>query len=242
VLVKTDTFEEAFVKGAGVVATYSDKVAMTSEKCIYHTIRLFSLIDRVVDNIDPASFAFNLYRNACPYCKGYGHFKSYPFHKWIDTNYSVLDPQMTPYKINRVMPKNVIVKFAKEGLFDFSSKVETLTEAEFNVLLYGFKAYKFIKSGKAGKVDDDFLEWRGLNSYIYHNSTKLSQNGNLNQYLDWVACPFCHYGFRPVVEWYRHQGHSIADYLASDQVCRLNIDSGSIADDLPQQKLLNSSQ
>ena len=214
VLVKSEIFDEAFLKGAGVVATYPEKVVVAPENCTYHTIRLFSLVDRVTDGIAPASFAFNLHSNACPYCKGYGHLKSYPFHKWIDTKYSVLDPEMTPYKINRVMPKSVIAKFAKEGLFDFSSVAKTLTQEEFNILLYGFKAYKFKKPGRAGKVEDDFLEWRGLNSYIYHNATKLSPNGNLNQYLELVTCPFCRYGFRSVVERYRHQEKTIVDYLS----------------------------
>lgn len=215
VLVKADTFEEAFLKGAGVVASSPEKKVVEPEKCTYHTIRLFSLVDRVIDSIAPASFAFNLHSNACPYCKGYGHLKSYPFHKWIDTRYSVLEPEMTPYKINRVMPKSTIARFEKEGLFDFGVAAKALTQEEFNILLYGFKAYKFKKPSKTGKVEDDFLEWRGLNSYIYQNTTKLSPNVNLNQYLDWVICPFCLYGFRMAVERYKHQGKTIIDYLDS---------------------------
>lgn len=213
VLVKAQTFDEAFLKGAGVVAICPEGRGTVSAKITYHTTRLFSLADRIVDGIAPASFAFNLYRNSCPYCRGYGHLKSYPFKKWINAKYSVLDPELTPYKINRVMPRSALAKFAKEGLFDLSSAVEKLTEAEFNILLYGFKAYKFKKSGKAGTVEDDFLEWRGLNSYIYQNAAKLSPTGNLNQYLDWITCPFCCYGFRPTVKRYRHQGKTIVDYL-----------------------------
>ena len=212
-LVKAESFESAFLKGAGTVATYIEGGMIDADTVTYHTIRLFSLVDQVIDQIEPASFVFNMHRNSCPYCNGYGHLKSYPFAKWINKKYSVFDEEMTPYKINKIMPKATIAKFAKEGLFDFSAVVETLSQEEFNILLYGFKAYKFKKPNKAGNVEDDFFEWRGLNSYIYHNSKKLSSNGNLHQYLDWVVCPFCCEGFRPTIERYVHKGKTFVDYL-----------------------------
>jgi len=211
-LVAADTFEEAFLKGGGIVATYQGSFS-TPEKCQYYGVRLFSVKEKLVDGIYPAGFAFNLYRNACSHCGGYGHLKSYPLEKWIDRRFSPLDPNMTSFGLNRVMPKSAISHFAKEGLFDFSVAPNLLTEEEYNILLYGFKAYRFQKPGKSGLVEDDFWEWRGLNSYIYNNTSKLSGGEDMNSKLTWRKCPFCDSGFRSTVTRYLYDGKSISSHL-----------------------------
>jgi excinuclease ABC subunit A len=211
-LVKADTFEEAFLKGGGVVATHQG-IFPGSEKCQYYGIRLFSVTEKLIDGISPFRFAFNLYRNACSHCGGYGHLKSYPFEKWIDRRFSPLDPNMTSFGLHRVVPKATIAHFAKERLFDFSVAPNALTSEEYHILLYGFKAYRFRKPSKAGVVEDDFWEWRGLNSYIYHNSLKLSGKEDLNVHLEWRKCPFCASGFRSTVTRYQCDGKSMASYL-----------------------------
>jgi excinuclease ABC subunit A len=213
-LVKAETFEEAFLKGSGVVATHQGAF-YGPEKCQYYGVRLFSVTEKLVDGISPAGFAFNLYRNACPHCGGYGHLKSYPFEKWIDRRFSPLDPKMTSFGLNRVMPKATIAHFAKERLFDFSVAPNVLTSDEYHTLLYGFKAYRFKKPGKAGVAEDDFWEWRGLNSYIYHNASKLGGGEDLNAHLEWRKCPFCASGFKKTVTRYVCNGKSIASYLTS---------------------------
>lgn len=211
-LVEARSFDEAFFKGGGVVATASNCEAVP-EEYTYHAIRLFSRTARVVDGIHPFSFAFNLYRNACPYCKGYAHLKSFPFSKWLDKSFSVLDPRCMPLKLGTVLPKTAIAKFAKEELFDFSKPVHGLTDGEFNILLYGFKPYKFLKEGKKGDVESDFFEWRGLNSYIYNNMGKLSPKKDISDELAWTPCPFCESGFRQSVRWYKVKGELISDCL-----------------------------
>lgn len=212
ILVKASTFEEAFLKGGGVVATHQGTYQGT-EKCFYYGIRLFSVRERVVDRIFPSSFAFNLYRNACSYCHGYGHVKSYPFQDWIDKKFSPLDPKMTFLGLNKVMPKATIAYFAKEKLFDFTLPPLELTKEEYNILLYGFKSYKFLKAGRTGVVEDDYWEWRGLNSYIYNNSSKLSEKKDLDEYLCWKKCPFCTFGFRSSVKRYYRDEKTIESYL-----------------------------
>lgn len=211
-LVKAETFEEAFLKGGGVVATHQG-VFPGSEKCQYYGIRLFSLTEKLIDGIYPVRFAFNLYRNACSHCGGYGYLKSYPFEKLIDRRFSPLDPRMTSFGLHRVMPKATIAHFAKERLFDFSVAPNALTSDEYHILLYGFKAYRFRKPGKTGVVEDDFWEWRGLNSYIYHNALTLSGTKDLNVHLEWKKCPFCASGFRSTVIRYQCDGKSMASYL-----------------------------
>lgn len=213
-LVKAETFEEAFLKGGGVVVTHLGAFA-GPEDCQYYGVRLFSVKEKLLDGISPAGFAFNLYRNACAHCGGYGHLKSYPFEKWLDRRFSPLDPKMTPFGLNRVMPKAAIAHFAKERLFDFSVALSALTSDEYHILLYGFKAYRFQKPGKAGVVEHDFWEWRGLNSYIYNNAAKLSKGEDLNSHLEWLKCPFCTSGFKSTVTHYVCDGKSFASYLTS---------------------------
>lgn len=211
-LVQAETFEEAFLKGGGMVATHQGKF-VGSEQCQYYGIRLFSIAEKLIDRIHPDRFAFNLYRNACPYCDGYGFLKSYPFENFVDKRFSPLDPKMTSLGLHRVMPKATIAHFAKEGLFDFSVAPNALTSDEYHILLYGFKAYRFKKPGKDGVVEDDFWEWRGLNSYLYNNAQKLGVGDALNADLKWRKCPFCAAGFRSVVTRYLRDGKTIASYL-----------------------------
>lgn len=213
-LMKAETFEEAFLKGGGVVVTHQGVFA-GPEECQYYGVRLFSAKEKLVDGIYPAGFAFNLYRNSCAHCGGYGHLKSYPFEKWLDMRFSPLDPKMTSFGLNRVIPKATIAHFAKERLFDFSVALNELTSDEYHILLYGFKAYRFLKPGKTGVVEDSFWEWRGLNSYIYNNASKLSKGEDLNSHLEWKKCPFCTLGFRSAVAHYVCDGKSFASYLKS---------------------------
>ena len=139
--------------------------------------------------------------------------KSYPLEKWVDKRFAPLDPRMTSLGLHRVMPKATIAHFAKVGLFDFSVAPNELTSDEFHILLYGFKAYRFKKPGKAGVVEDDFWEWRGLNSYLYNNAQKLGVGDSVNSELKWRKCPFCAAGFRSTVTRYLREGKSIASYL-----------------------------
>lgn len=66
-MVTAGSLQSAYLNGAGVVIAPGPNGAFT-----YHTVRLVSLQKRVVDRVFPHTFAFNLYRNACYYCNGYG--------------------------------------------------------------------------------------------------------------------------------------------------------------------------
>lgn len=216
-LVKAVSFEEAFLKGAGVVATHEGPFP-GAEKCQYYGVRVFSLQERLIDRITPSNYAFNLYRNACQYCDGYGHIKSYPFEEWLDKRFALFDSKVSSLELKKIMPKTTITYFVKERLFDFTVPLAELSKEEFDILLYGFKAYRFKKPGKAGVAEDDFWEWRGLNSYIYRNSSKLSAREDLNTYLKWKKCPFCTYGFRNSVTKYCREGKSVESFLKRDTV------------------------
>ncbi|MCE0975437.1 MULTISPECIES: ATP-binding cassette domain-containing protein [Pseudomonas] len=211
-MVTARSLRSAYLNGAGVVIAPGPNGIFT-----YHTVRLLSLQKRVVDRVFPQTFAFNLYRNACHYCKGYGKIQSYPLRDWINRSRSVLDDGFMPYPLHKFIPKPTIKRFAKEGLFDFSQPVETLSDEELNVLLYGFKAYKFRKSDSSDDSEAAFFEWRGINSYLYRNAAKLSATQNINDSIRWIACPFCLQGFSEKIRFYAHKGRLITDFFGSKQ-------------------------
>ncbi|MBX9753355.1 MAG: ATP-binding cassette domain-containing protein [Pseudomonadaceae bacterium] len=207
-MVGAESLQSAYLNGAGVVIVPGQGGAFT-----YHTVRLVSLRERMVDRAFPHEFAFNLYRNACHYCNGYGHIQSYPLREWISRSHSVLDAGFMVYPVHKVVPKATIKRFAKEGLFDFSQTVETLSDQELNILLYGFKAYRFRKSGSSDDSEAAFFEWRGVNSYLYRNAAKLSPSKDINDSIRWITCPFCMQGFSEKVRFYARKGRLITDFV-----------------------------
>tara|TARA_R110001583_G_scaffold151016_2_gene302972 strand:- start:5994 stop:9536 length:3543 start_codon:yes stop_codon:yes gene_type:complete len=202
------SFEEAYVKGGGVVI-----ISTQDYKYQYHGVRLFSVRDRIADKVFPEKFAFNLYKNSCDYCEGYGYIKSYPFKQWIKRSLSILDSSFIPYQVQKYIPKTAINRFYKEGLFDFSLPFNKLTKQEMNILLYGFKEYKFKKAGKLDDSESSFIEWRGLNSYVYRNSVKLSPKKDINTLLQFVECPFCSNGISNKSDYYNVDGVPFSDFL-----------------------------
>lgn len=210
--VSADSMQSAYLNGAGVVI-----VPGANGTFAYHTVRLVSLRERVVDRVFPHEFAFNLYRNSCLYCSGYGHIQSYPLREWIKVSRSVLDEGFMAYPLHKVVPKATVKRFAKEGLFDFSKAVETLSEQEINILLYGFKSYKFRKRDESDDSEAAFFEWRGVNSYLYRNAEKLSPGKNINNFIKWITCPFCMQGFSEKVRFYARKGRLITDFVRSEQ-------------------------
>lgn len=211
-IVKADSLQSAYLNGAGVVIAPGPNRAFT-----YHAVRLVSLRERVVDRVFPHTFAFNLYKNACHYCNGYGHIQSYPLREWVSRSHSVLDEGFMAYPVHKVIPKATIRRFAKEELFDFSRAVETLSDQELNILLYGFKAYRFRKSGCSDDSEAAYLEWRGVNSYLYRNTAKLSAGKDINNLIKWITCPFCIQGFSEKIRFYARESRLITDFVGKKQ-------------------------
>lgn len=210
--VRADSLQSAYLNGAGVVI-----VTGPNDTLAYHSVRLVSLHERVVDRVFPHTFAFNLYKNSCNYCNGYGYIQSYPLQKMINKSRSVLDEGFMPYPMHKVVPKATIKCFAKEGLFDFSKTAEMLSNQEFNVLLYGFKAYRFRKTDASDDSEAAFFEWRGINSYLYSNSEKLTRSKNINKLIKWVACPFCIRGFSEKIKFYKREGKILTDFMCDNK-------------------------
>ena len=121
------------------------------------------------------------------------------------------------YPVHKIVPKATIKRFAKEGLFDFSQPVETLSDQELNILLYGFKAYRFRKAGSSDDSEAAFFEWRGVNSYLYRNAAKLSPAQNINNSIRWTTCPFCMQGFSDKIRFYARKGRLITEFFGNQQ-------------------------
>lgn len=205
--VRASSFEEAYVKGGGCVIVYADN------KYQYHAVRFVDPEGHVVDKVFPDKYAFNLYKNSCDYCGGYGYLKSYPFDKWIKRSLSIFDDSFVPLPLNKIIPKATVKRFAKENLFDFSLPYNKLSSDECNILLYGFKAYKFKKNGKPENNESSYIEWRGLNSYIYRNAAKLSPGKDINALLEYHKCPFCSNGISKKSDNYMIDNVPISDFL-----------------------------
>ncbi|WP_392341933.1 ATP-binding cassette domain-containing protein [uncultured Shewanella sp.] len=206
-LVATDSVASAYLQGAGVVI-----IRDRAETLSYHSIRLFSLKEKVVDRVFPQKFAFNLYKNACQHCNGYGKFLSYPLQEWVDETKSILDKGALPFPLEKSLSKRTIIHFAqKEGLFDFGSKIQTLNLVERNILFYGFKAYRFQKPNAKNTADYQYYEWEGLNSYIYDNRKQLSASRLFVDEVHWINCPFCTHGFSSKIKYYQCKGEKFID-------------------------------
>lgn len=203
----SESLDHAIYNGSGVVIVKKEK------KYYYHGIRLLSLIDKVFDKIYPQKSIFNLYKNACDHCHGYGKLKSYSFEQFINDEFEIMHKNACTLPIYKVLPKMTMKYFEKEKLFDFSKKIKEMTENERNVLFYGFKSMKFLKEKGNKNIDSDYYEWRGLNSYIYKNVENLTKIKNFNDQLTWITCPFCIQGFRKSILYYQVNQQSFINKL-----------------------------
>jgi len=206
-LAASENLTSAYLQGAGVVV-----IREPSNDLSYHSIRLFSLKEKVVDRVFPDQFAFNLYKNSCQHCHGYGKILSYPLKDWVDETKSILDKGSLPFPLEKSLPKRTISYFAqKEGLFDFSRPTQLLSTVERNILFYGFKAYRFQKPNAKSNADHQYYEWEGLNSYIYDKRKQLDTSAAFVDKVDWVDCPFCSHGFSSKINYYQSEGELFTD-------------------------------
>lgn len=206
-LVATENVASAYLQGAGVVI-----IRDRSDQLSYHSVRLLSLKEEVVDRVFPRQFVFNLYKNACQHCNGYGKILSYPLQEWIDETKSILDKGALPFPLEKSLSKRNINHFSqKEGLFDFNQPIKKLSQVERNILFYGFKAYRFQKTNAKSMADHQYYEWEGVNSYIYDNRNQLSSSRLFVDEVDWVDCPFCIHGFSSKIKYYQHKDEKFTD-------------------------------
>jgi len=128
---------------------------------------------------------------------------------------SILDKAVSKYDLSKVISKAAITKLKKEDLLDLSKNISEFSDYEFNVLLYGFKNYTFLKPGKKGDVESDYVAWKGLNHYIYKALNKIDKQDQLKKGVSPVECPFCCKGYHNEFNHYKVDGKTLPVYMAS---------------------------
>ncbi|MCX5470019.1 ATP-binding cassette domain-containing protein [Acinetobacter nematophilus] len=198
-LVETNSFEDAFIRGKGVVAT-------KNKDLIYHTVRSLSVIDKHIGPLIDYKNYFNVYKNSCRICKGYGIIKSYPFDEYMDKKYSIFDYNFLDCDLLKILPKKLIKFLINDFKFPFDLPFNDLSLEAQNIILYGAKHINFIPS-----LTDDKGVWRGLNSYTYFYGSKLNSNFKSSA-IRTISCPCCYKGFNNSVNYFSIKGEKIFDF------------------------------
>ena len=208
-LVTAKDLETAYNFGNGwIVITYNNNN--------YHfSTRLVSIEDKIIGSPTIDEQTFNTYLNNCQYCDGSNTKKIYDQLLIIsDANKSILEKGFFNF-IYKPSFKRVVNKFKIEELFDFTKPFNTLSDDEKNIFLYGFREYKFLKNNGNPSKESDYIEWKGLYSYIYHSLSKIKIADEIRRSQHEVKCPFCEVGINKEVNYYCIDNESIADLLKS---------------------------
>jgi excinuclease ABC subunit A len=209
--VETNNLEQAYNSGSGWITIESN-----SERYELFT-RLVSIKDKILGSPQINEKSFNLYLNSCVYCSGTGEKEIYDIDLIIaDKSKSVLDEGFFHSNI-KLKLKSIISIFAKEQLFDFAKPFNKLSKEEKDIFLFGFKEYKFLKpNGKASTLGD-YVEWKGINFYIYENLNKISIRNKIKESQRTQVCPFCQTGFNKEVEYYKFGNKTILEFVEKNK-------------------------
>ena len=208
-LVTAKDFETAYNFGDGwIVITYNNNN--------YHfSTRLVSLEHKIIGSPTIDERTFSIYLNSCQYCDGENTKKIYDQGLIIaDGNKSILEKGFFNF-IYKPSFKRVVNKFKVEELFDFTKPFNALSDNEKNIFLYGFREYKFLKNNGNPSKDSDYIEWKGLYSYIYHSLSKIKIADEIRKSQHEVKCPFCEAGISEEVNYYCIDNENITTLLKS---------------------------
>lgn len=198
-LVEAKDFEDAFVRGKGIVIVGGDSLT-------YHTVRSLSIINKHIGPLIDYKNYFNVYKNSCRFCKGYGVISSYPFEEYIDKEYSIFDFNFLGCDLLKILPKKLISFLMNDFRFPFELPFNKLSLDDQNIILYGAKHINFIPS-----LADEKGVWRGLNSYIYFYGSKLNSKFKSSS-IRTMSCPCCCKGFNNSVNYFSIENKRIFDF------------------------------
>jgi len=184
-----------------------------NNNCYELSTRLVSLKNKLIGTPNINEYTFNLYFNSCIYCNGEGIKQAYDLKVIIsDRNKSILDKDFFTSNI-KISLKRVVEKFKSENLFDFTKPFSSLTTEEKNIFLFGFREHKFLKAKGKPNIQSDYVEWKGLYSYIYHDLKKIKISDEIKKSQHSTVCPFCINGFKKEIKYYFLDKKNILDYL-----------------------------
>ncbi len=205
--VKVENIEKAYNFGNGwiTVETKNSKYELFT--------RLVSINDKLIGTPKITEHSFNLYLNSCNDCNGNGIRAAYKKTLIIkDENKSILNEGFLKFPL-KLQLKNVVTKFLKEGLFDFTKPFSQLDDEKKNIFLFGFQHYKFLKPKGKKTTLSDYIKWQGLYSLIYDNLDRIEIEPEIRDSKHNIICPFCLSGFKKEVSFYIANKKSIIDYL-----------------------------
>jgi len=202
--------EQAFNLGRGWI------VIKKGNKFIHYVNRLLSLNEFIIGSPIINEYIFNLYTNSCLYCQGKGFLESFSEDSLIKNyNKSITDKDLFKIPIT-LRVKSILEKFKKEELFDLLKPYNHMSNEEKNILFFGFKEYKFLKSKGNKNNLKDFIVWKGINFYI-REYLQIHKQFNLKS--DNIQCPFCKgSGFKKEVKFYYLNEKTIIDYIKESYV------------------------
>lgn len=198
-LVKADTFDDAFIRGKGIIITKNTDI-------VYHAVRSLSILDKNIGPLIDFKNYFNVYKNSCKICKGHGIIKSYPFDEFLNVDYSIFDYNLLGCDLLKILPKRLIVFLMNNFKFPFDFSFKDLNLETRNIILYGAKHINFIPN-----LADEKGIWRGLNSYLYFYGYRLNSKFKSSS-IKMISCPCCSKGFNNSVHYYSVKGQKIFDF------------------------------
>jgi len=205
--IKTIDIEKAYNFGNGWITV------VTKTKTYEIFTRLVSIKNKIIGTPKISEHTFNLYLNSCIYCNASGVKQVYDKNLIIkDERKSILDEGFLHFPL-KLRLKNIVTKFLKEGLFDFTQPFNQLSKDKKNIFLFGFKEYKFLKP--KGKITtlSDYIQWDGLYSLIYDNLNKIEIENKIRESKNNQPCPFCLKGFNNEASLYTLNNKTIIDFL-----------------------------
>jgi len=179
--------------------------------------RLVSVKNKIIGTPKIDEKTFNLYLNSCVYCDG--NYKKQAYDKKLiinDENKSILDIGFFTSNI-KINLKNIVTRFQKEDLFDFTKPFNKLSKEEKDIFLFGFREHKFLKPKGKGNVISDYIRWQGLYSYVYASLDKIKEKEKIKNSQHTEICPFCKNGFKSEIQYYRYNGSSLIDLIHQEK-------------------------
>ena len=205
IFIPAKNLEQAFNLGRGWV------VLKKGDKLVHYVNRLLSLNEFIIGSPIINEYSFNLYTNHCLYCKGEGFLETFDENSLFkNIQKTIVDKDLFTIPIT-LKVKTILEKFQKEELFDLLKPYIDMTDEEKNILLFGFKEYKFLKPKGNKNNLKDWIVWKGINFYVKeflktHKQYELKSKK--------IQCPFCEgTGFKKEVKFYYLNGKNIIDYI-----------------------------
>jgi len=193
VIVKSDTFEQAFELGNGWI------ILKTPSNLLHLTTSLLSIENKIVGVRKITKQSFNLYYNKCSTCNGKGNINfSDQFIRSSKENvldvafYHELFAKVVQEKLLKKL-KLIFLTFNEQKLFNFNKPFDQFTSFELNLFHYGLPSHKFLKKNGRKSAKSDFIQWTGMTDFLINNMKYFTNDmkQSFEKSLQIKNCPTC---------------------------------------------------